>query len=142
MPRGVNKAIILGHIGQDPDIRHTNNSTVVCNLSVATNEEWKDKQSGEKRSRTEWHRVTAFGKLAEIMGEYLSKGQQVYIEGRLQTDKWQDTQGTDRWTTKIIASDMQMGRINSRASLPRRQILMMTFRSKCQHSWVSDCGGL
>ena len=108
MPRGVNKAIILGHIGQDPDIRHTNNSTVVCNLSVATNEEWKDKQSGEKRSRTEWHRVTAIGKLAEIMGEYLSKGQQVYIEGRLQTDKWQDTQGTDRWTTKIIASDMQM----------------------------------
>lgn len=108
MARGVNKAIILGSLGQDPDIRYTASGAAVANISIATNEQWKDKESGEMQERTEWHRVVFFGRLAEIVGEYLHKGSQVYIEGRLQTRKWQDKEGNDRYTTEIVASEMQM----------------------------------
>ena len=106
--KGVNKAIIVGSLGQDPEIRYTGEGKACASLSVATSEQWKDKQSGEKKEKTEWHRVSAFGRLAEIMGEYLHKGSQVYIEGKLTTRKWQDKSGNDRYTTEIIANEMQM----------------------------------
>ena len=106
--RGVNKVIIVGNLGNDPDTRYMPSGSAVTNLSVATNESWKDKQTGEQKDRTEWHRVAMFGRLAEIAAEYLRKGSQVYIEGRLRTRKWQDQGGNDRWTTEIIADEMQM----------------------------------
>lgn len=105
---GVNKAIIIGRLGQDPEIRYFQDGTAVANFSVATSEEWKDKESGEKRERTEWHRIVAFKRLAEICGQYLSKGRQVYIEGRIQTREWEDRDGNKRYTTEIVASTMQM----------------------------------
>ena len=108
MARGVNKAIILGNVGADPDKRETTNGSAVVNLSVATSEQWTDKQSGEKRENTEWHRIVMFGRLADIAAQYLSKGSQVYIEGRIQTRKWQGQDGQDRYSTEIVASDMQM----------------------------------
>lgn len=108
MARGINKAIIIGNLGQAPEIRYTANGTAVANLRIATTESWKDKQTGEKKEVTEWHTVVLFGKTAEIAGQYLAKGRQVYIEGRLQTRKWQDKSGADRYSTEIIASDMQM----------------------------------
>lgn len=98
---GINKAIILGRLGQDPEVRYMPNGNPVANLSVATSESWKDDQ-GQKQERTEWHRVVIFGKLAEVAGEYLRKGSQVYIEGKLQTKKWQDQQGQDKYTTEIV----------------------------------------
>ena len=108
MARGVNKAIIIGTLGQDPDVRYTASGGAVVNVSVATNESWKDKQTGEAQERTEWHRIVVFGKLAEICAQYLKKGSQVYFEGRIQTRKWQDQSGNDRYSTEIIANDMQM----------------------------------
>ena len=108
MARGVNKAIIVGHLGRDPEVRYAANGAAVANVSVATTESWKDKQTGESNERTEWHRVVFFGRLAEIVGEYLRKGSQIYVEGRLQTRKWQDQNGHDRYTTEIVANDMQM----------------------------------
>lgn len=106
--RGVNKAILVGHLGRDPEIRYSASGAAIANVSLATSESWKDKQSGENQERTEWHRVVFFGRLAEIVGEYLKKGSQVYVEGRIQTRKWQDKDGNDRYTTEIVASDMQM----------------------------------
>lgn len=108
MSRGINKAIIVGNLGQDPDTRYMPSGVAVTNLSVATSEQWKDKQTGEQKDRTEWHRVTLFDRLAEVAAEYLRKGSQVYIEGKLQTEKWTDKEGHDRYTTKIIAREMQM----------------------------------
>lgn len=108
MARGVNKAIIVGNLGNDPDMRYTAGGAAVANISVATAESWRDKESGEQQERTEWHRVVAFGRLAEIIGEYLRKGSQVYIEGRIQTRKWQDKDGQDRWSTEIVANELQM----------------------------------
>lgn len=108
MARGINKVILIGNLGADPETRHTAGGNAVTNLSVATSESWRDKQTGEQRENTEWHRVVLFGKLGEIAGEYLRKGSKVYLEGRLQTRKWQDRDGNDRWTTEIIANDMQM----------------------------------
>jgi single-strand DNA-binding protein len=108
MARGINKVIIVGNLGGDPETRYMPSGSAVTNLTVATNESWKDKQTGEQKERTEWHKVAAFGKLAEIMAEYLRKGSQVYIEGKLRTRKWQDKDGNDRWTTEIIADEMQM----------------------------------
>jgi len=108
MARGVNKAIIVGNVGQDPEMRYMPSGAAVAELSVATTEQWKDKESGEKQERTEWHRITFFGRLAEIVGEYIKKGSQVYVEGSIRTEKWQDKQGNDRYTTKIVARDMQM----------------------------------
>ena len=105
---GINKAIIVGRLGRDPEVRYTPDGTAVANFSVATSEEWKDKSTGEKRERTEWHRVVAFRRLGEICGEYLSKGRQVYIEGRIQTRDWEDKDGVKRYTTEIVASQMQM----------------------------------
>jgi len=100
--RGVNKVIILGNLGNDPEIRSFPNGGAVANLTIATSESWRDKQTGEQREKTEWHRVAVFGKLAEIAGEYLRKGSQVYIEGALQTRKWQDQNGQDRYTTEVV----------------------------------------
>ncbi|MFW5926852.1 MAG: single-stranded DNA-binding protein [Wenzhouxiangella sp.] len=108
MARGINKAILIGNLGADPETRHTAGGNAVTNLSLATSETWRDRQSGEQQEKTEWHRVVMFGKLAEIAGEYLRKGSKVYVEGRIQTRKWQDRDGNDRWTTEIVANEMQM----------------------------------
>jgi single-strand DNA-binding protein len=108
MARGVNKVIIVGNLGNDPDTKYMPSGSAVTNLSVATNESWKDKATGEQKDRTEWHKVAMFGRLAEISAEYLRKGSQVYIEGKLRTRKWTDQQGNDRYTTEIIADEMQM----------------------------------
>ncbi|MBT8422113.1 MAG: single-stranded DNA-binding protein [Gammaproteobacteria bacterium] len=108
MARGVNKVILVGNLGADPETKYMPSGDCVCNLSVATTESWKDKNSGEKVERTEWHRVVMFRRLAEIAGEYLRKGSQVYLEGKLKTRKWQDKNGNDRYTTEIEASEMQM----------------------------------
>ncbi|MEZ5486166.1 MAG: single-stranded DNA-binding protein [Steroidobacteraceae bacterium] len=108
MARGINKVILIGNLGQDPDTKAMPSGMTVCNLRIATSESWKDKQSGEMKEQTEWHSVAMFGRLAEIAGEYLRKGSQVYIEGRLRTRKWQDKQGNDRYTTEIVANEMQM----------------------------------
>lgn len=106
--RGINKAIIVGNLGQDPETRYTASGNAITNISVATSEAWKDKQTGKKQEKTEWHRVVFFNRLAEIAGEYLSKGKQCYIEGNLRTRKWQDQNGQDKWTTEIVAKEMQM----------------------------------
>lgn len=106
--RGVNKVILVGHLGRDPEVRYSPGGGAVANVTIATSESWKDKQTGEQQDRTEWHRVVFFGRLAEIAGEYLRKGRQVYIEGRLQTRKWQGQDGQDRYTTEIVANEMQM----------------------------------
>ena len=108
MARGINKVIIVGNLGNDPETKYMPSGSAVTNLSVATNESWKDKQTGEQKDRTEWHKVAMFGRLAEISAEYLRKGSQVYIEGKLRTRKWQDKQGNDRYSTEVIADEMQM----------------------------------
>lgn len=118
--KGVNKVILIGHLGQDPEIRYMPAGGAVANLTLATSESWRDKQSGEVRDKTEWHRVCIFGKLAEVAGEYLKKGSQVYIEGSLQTRKWQDQSGQDRYTTEVVVNiggSMQMlGNSNSNSN--------------------------
>ena len=108
MARGVNKAIIVGNLGRDPEVRYSANGNAIANVTVATTDSWKDRQSGEQQERTEWHRVVFFNRLAEVVAEYLKKGSQVFIEGRIQTRKWQDKDGNDRWTTEIVANEMQM----------------------------------
>ena len=108
MARGVNKVIIIGNLGQDPEVKYMPNGTAVANITVATSESWKDKNTGEQVEKTEWHRVVFFKRLAEVVGEYLHKGSKIYIEGKLKTRKWQDKNGADHWTTEIIASEMQM----------------------------------
>jgi len=104
----LNKVTLIGNLGADPDVRYMPTGGAVTNINLATTRRWKDKQSGERHDETEWHRVVFFGRLAEVAGEYLKKGRQVYIEGRLHTNKWQDKEGVDRYTTEIIASEMQM----------------------------------
>ncbi len=106
--RGVNRVTLIGNLGNDPDIRYTASGAAVANISLATTASWRDKESGEQQERTEWHRVIFFSQLAEIVGKYLRKGSKVYIEGRLQTRKWQDKEGNDRYTTEIVAKEMQM----------------------------------
>ena len=108
MARGVNKVILIGNLGQDPEVKYMPSGGAVTNVTVATSESWKDKTSGEQKENTEWHRVVFFRRLAEIAGEYLKKGSKVYIEGKLQTRKWQDQSGNDRYTTEIVANEMQM----------------------------------
>jgi single-strand DNA-binding protein len=109
MARGVNKVILIGNLGKDPEVRYTPNGVAVASLTLATSDSWKDKQSGETVEKTEWHRIVMFARLAEIAGEYLRKGSKIYLEGRLQTRKWQDkTSGQDRYTTEIVAESMQM----------------------------------
>jgi single-strand DNA-binding protein len=108
MARGINKAILVGNLGADPETRYMESGAAVSNLRLATSRAWKDKQSGELKEETEWHRVTCFGRLGEVAGEYLHKGSKIYIEGRIQTRKWQDNDGNDRWTTEIVANELQM----------------------------------
>jgi len=108
MARGVNKVILIGNLGKDPEVRYMPNGNAVANITLATSESWKDKTSGEQQEKTEWHRVVMFRRLGEIAGEYLKKGSKVYIEGKLQTRKWQDSSGNDRYTTEIVANEMQM----------------------------------
>ncbi len=108
MARGINKVILVGNLGADPETRYTASGSAVTRITVATTDSWRDKQTGENQERTEWHRVVFFNRLAEIAGEYLRKGRQVYIEGSLRTNKWQDQSGQDRYTTEVIASEMQM----------------------------------
>ncbi len=108
MARGINKVILIGNCGQDPETKFSASGAAITNLSVATSETWKDKQTGENQERTEWHRVVFFNRLAEIAGEYLRKGSKVYVEGSLRTRKWQDQNGQDRYTTEIVANEMQM----------------------------------
>ncbi|MBI3896758.1 MAG: single-stranded DNA-binding protein [Gammaproteobacteria bacterium] len=112
MARGVNKVILVGNLGKDPEVRYSPNGQAIANCTIATSESWKDKNTGEKQERTEWHRIVFFGRLAEIAGEYLKKGSQIYVEGRLQTRKWQDKDGHDRYTTEVVATEMQ--RLGSR----------------------------
>ncbi len=104
----VNKVILVGRLGKDPEVRYLPDGGAVCNITLATSETWKDKNTGDKQEKTEWHRVTFYRKLAEIAGEYLKKGREVYVEGRLETRKWTDKEGRDRYTTEIIANEMQM----------------------------------
>jgi single-strand DNA-binding protein len=108
MARGINKVILVGNLGADPETRYTASGAAVTRIRVATSESWRDKQSGEAQERTEWHRVVFFSRLAEIAGEYLRKGSQVYVEGSLRTNKWQDQSGQDRYTTEVIGNEMQM----------------------------------
>lgn len=108
MARGVNKVILVGNLGRDPEVRYSANGQAIANVTIATTESWKDKNTGEKQEKTEWHRIVFFGRLGEIAGEYLKKGAQIYVEGRLQTRKWQDKEGKDRYTTEIVANEMQM----------------------------------
>lgn len=108
MARGVNKVILVGNLGNDPDTKYMPSGNAVTNITVATSESWKDKETGQQQERTEWHRVVFFNRLAEIAGEYLRKGSKVYLEGSLRTRKWQDQSGNDRYTTEIVASEMQM----------------------------------
>ena len=114
MARGINKVILIGNCGQDPEVRYTASGAAIANVTIATSETWKDKQTGQAQERTEWHRVVFFNRLGEIAGEYLTKGSKVYIEGSLRTRKWQDQAGQDRYTTEIVASEMQM--LDSRES--------------------------
>lgn len=108
MGKGVNKAVIVGRLGADPEIRYASNGNAIVNLRVATSETWKHRETGEAQQRTEWHRIVIFGKLGEIASRYLKKGSQAYFEGRIQTSKWQDQQGNDRYSTEIVANEMQM----------------------------------
>ena len=108
MARGINKVILVGNLGADPETRYSASGAAITNISVATADSWRDKATGEQQERTEWHRIVFFNRLAEIAGEYLRKGSQVYIEGRLQTRKWQDQSGQDKYTTEIVANEMQM----------------------------------
>ena len=114
MSRGVNKVILVGNLGQKPEMRYAATHTAVANLSIATTESWKDKESGENRDKTEWHRVVFFGNLAEIAEKYLDKGSSVYVEGKIQTRKWQDKDGNDRWTTEVLGNQLTM--LGSRSS--------------------------
>jgi len=108
MGRGINKAVIVGTLGKDPEIKYAANGNAVVNISVATNESWKDRETGEAQERTEWHRIVMFGKLGEIASQYLKKGSQAYFEGKIKTSKWQDQSGNDRYTTQIVANEMEM----------------------------------
>lgn len=114
MARGVNKVTLIGNLGNDPELRSTQSGSAVANITLATSESWRDKETQETKERVEWHRIIFFGRLAEVVNEYLRKGSQVYVEGRIQTRKWQDKDGNDRYTTEIVANEMQM--LGSRAT--------------------------
>ena len=120
MARGINKVILIGNLGNDPDVRYTSGGSPIANVNLATSDAWRDKETGDLQERTEWHRVVFFSRLAEIVSEYLRKGSKIYVEGRLQTRKWQDRDGNDRYTTEIVANEMQMldGRHTAGESVP------------------------
>jgi single-strand DNA-binding protein len=119
----INKVIVIGNLGKDPEIRYTPSGSAVCNITVATSRTWKDKTSGEKQEEVEWHRIVFFDRMAEIAGEYLKKGRPVYVEGRLKTRKWTDKDGVEKYTTEIMAENMQLlgGRDEGEAPAPRQQ---------------------
>lgn len=124
MSRGINKVILIGNVGRDPEIRYTTSGATVANLSLATSDNWKDKNTGERQERTEWHRLVAFSKVADVISAHVEKGAQLYIEGRLQTRKWEDADGNDRWTTEVVVNDMQMlGRREVPAEKPKQPAL-------------------
>ena len=140
MARGVNKVILVGNLGQKPEMRYTQTNTAVATLSIATSESWKDKESGEQREKTEWHRVVFFGKLAEIAEQYLDKGSQLYVEGKLQTRKWQDKDGNDKYTTEILGNEMNMlgGRQSSSDSDAYDQSQPTSQTAQSQDSQISE----
>jgi len=144
MSKGLNKVQIIGHLGADPDVRSTNNGAHVANISVATTESWSDRESGERKERTEWHRVVFFGKLAEIVRDYLGKGQQVYVEGRLRTRKWQDQSGNDRYSTEILGDNMQMlgGSPSAGSSAPSSSPAGPSRQQQSAPEPMADTGGL
>jgi single-strand DNA-binding protein len=119
--RGVNKVILIGRLGKDPEMRYMPNGNAVANFTMATSEAWKDKNTGEQAEKTEWHRIVAFRKLAEIIGQYVKKGSMIYIEGKLQTRKWQDQSGQDKYTTEIIADQMQMLGDKGQQTAPKQE---------------------
>jgi single-strand DNA-binding protein len=122
MSRGINKVILVGHLGADPETRYMPNGKAVANLRLATSDSWKDKQTGDQQERTEWHSVVAFEKLAEVMDQYARKGTQLYVEGSLRTRKWQDKEGKDRYSTEIVAREIQMlGKASSDSAAPQKQ---------------------
>ncbi len=121
MARGINKVILVGNLGQDPEKRAMPDGRAVANISVATSKSWKDKNTGEQQERTEWHKVVFFDRLAEVVGQYLNKGSQVYVEGELRTRKWQDKDGNDRWSTEVVANEMQMLGGRPSSSAPAQQ---------------------
>lgn len=144
MARGVNKVILVGNLGQDPELRYTPSGSAIANMSVATSESWKDKQTGQQQERTEWHRVVFFNRLAEIAGEYLRKGSKVYIEGQLRTRKWQGQDGQDRYTTEIVAKELQMLDARTGDGSQARQQPAHTRQTSVRHnnsdlsSWEDD----
>lgn len=118
----INKVILVGNLGNDPEMKYAANGNAIANFSLATSERWRDKNTGEQQEKTEWHRVVFFGKVAEVIGEYLQKGRQVYVEGKLQTRKWTDKEGNDRYTTEVVGSTMQMlGQKGDSAPAPKQQ---------------------
>ena len=118
---GINKVIIVGNLGKDPEVRYTPSGTAVANFSIATSDEWKDKETGQKQEKTEWHRIVAWRRLGEICGEYLHKGSQVYIEGKIETRSWEDKEGVKRYTTEIVAREMQMLGSPKKKETPREE---------------------
>ena len=145
MARGVNKVILIGNLGADPETRAMPSGTTVANLRIATSESWRDKQSGEQQERTEWHRVALFGRLAEIAGEYLKKGSQVYIEGSLRTRKWQDKQGNERYSTEIVGNELQMlggrGGSGAGAGAGTEGAARPTGAAAAAHAYAEESGG-
>ncbi|ADJ29799.1 single-stranded DNA-binding protein [Nitrosococcus watsonii] len=132
--RGVNKVILIGNLGRDPEVRYTASGGAIANVTLATSETWKDKTTAEQQERTEWHRVVFFGRLGEIAGEYLKKGAKIYVEGRLQTRKWQGQDGQDRYITEIVASEMQMLDRATGGSAPYSEDTGMTTEGATGHS--------
>jgi single-strand DNA-binding protein len=145
MARGINKVILIGNLGADPETRAMPSGTTVANLRIATSESWRDKQTGEQQERTEWHRVALFGRLAEIAGEYLKKGSQVYIEGSLRTRKWQDKQGNERYSTEIVGNELQMlggrGGSGAGAGAGAEGAARPTGAAAAAHAYAEESGG-
>ena len=139
MARGVNKVTLIGNLGNDPELRSTQSGSAVANITLATSESWRDKVTQETKERVEWHRVIFFGRLAEVVNEYLRKGSQVYVEGRIQTRKWQDKDGNDRYTTEIVANEMQMlGSRGTNSESPTNQQSASTSQPASQSAIVNE----
>ena len=139
MARGVNKVTLIGKVGNDPELRSTQSGSAVANITLATSESWRDKETQETKERVEWHRVIFFGRLAEVVNEYLRKGSQVYVEGRIQTRKWQDKDGNDRYTTEIVANEMQMlGSRGTNSESPANQQSASTSQPASQSAIVNE----
>ena len=139
MARGVNKVTLIGNLGNDPELRSTQSGSAVANITLATSESWRDKETQETKERVEWHRIIFFGRLAEVVNEYLRKGSQVYVEGRIQTRKWQDKDGNDRYTTEIVANEMQMlGSRGTNSESPASQQSASTSQPASQSAIVNE----